>query len=379
MAKAVKALTGVAEAAVGIAAIYTGVGAPAGLTLLTAVEGGAAIIGGVATAVGAATGNQALSNIGGVVGLAGAATAAFAPGGLVDALTNPAVATATTTQQAIDAAAPAAPAATVATPADQAALAPATAANSGQAAAAAPGSEDLSAQAGAQQLSSTQPPAGVQPPELGTTTPAPPTPAPTMASANPAADQVVAGQIPTAAAQNPATPQLTVAPGGTQAAINQNYDAFGNPVGGSLPAQTPMPPQPDQSQGLLSKFANWAGNNPVPAMVGTNALLQGVGGIASYIAPSPLQRSQIALQTAETQRQQQVMSMTAAKNATINAWAQKQGTPPPAPLAASNPSQPNAALPPINNAPGNVYSINNSPTANPGLLGTAGAPIPGVS
>lgn len=131
-----------------------------------------------------------------------------------------------------------------------------------------------------------------------------------------------------------------------------------------------------QSPGLLDNLLNSAQKNPLlAAQVGSGV----IGGIANYLAPSPAQKAQIALENAETQRQQQIISLTAQRNANIAAGASqpqfKPGVVNPNTPAPSTTGSPGIGMPSLNNAPGNAYSLNNSPTANPGLLANAGAPV----
>jgi hypothetical protein len=94
-----------------------------------------------------------------------------------------------------------------------------------------------------------------------------------------------------------------------------------------------------------------------------------VGGIAKYLAPSPMEKAQIAEASANTARTNQITQMDAQRQANIA----KQK--PFFQLPAVNGMPPQAApSPALSTSPGNAYSVNNNPLATPGLLGSAGAP-----
>jgi hypothetical protein len=357
----------VGEAGGGIAAVVGG-----GLSTIGTIAAGAAIAGGVASAIGAATGNSALAKIGGIVGAAGGlATGAD----LLTSLSTPtdiaSAVPASTTQAAMSTSDLNALTDTT-QEASQAATSGTQAATSANNALTAAGGTPINPQAAA------------TPGGYNMTAPNPTAPTGSAAGlpSGSATDSVVAG---TNGVSDPTVaPQSNIAPGGV-GATGPGSPALGTDVVPASTTQAAMSTSglnaltnttQTQSPGLLDNLLNSAQKNPLlAAQVGSGV----IGGIANYLAPSPAQKAQIALENAETQRQQQIISLTAQRNANIAAGASqpqfKPGVVNPNTPAPSTTGSPGIGMPSLNNAPGNAYSLNNSPTANPGLLANAGAPV----
>jgi hypothetical protein len=303
MSHLVPIILGVAEAAVGVASLVTG--DPAGLALITA---GAEVVGGTATAIGAATGNSTLEKIGGIVG-----TAAIVTGGidsLTGALTDASgvAPTANLANNFAEAASPTADlsaltseSGTIANAADTASLAPAASAT----AAGAP--PDITAGGANANTAANGAINSAGPAAIG-------------AQENAVANSPLAG-----------TPAGPIAPQGLGAVTNPTTPLLQQ--GESAPTVTPgtldtVPGKvPGASSGLLGGLKDWySGLSTTDQLKAVQTGAGILGGVMSYVAPSPLARAQANSLNANMQRLQWEQSLAAAHNTALGSMT--PGTPP---------------------------------------------------
>jgi len=342
-------LVGAAEAAGGFSAIG---GTLLGSTLLADVVGGATMIGGAMSVIGAVTGNSSLAKIGGIVGGVGAG--ALGVGELTGALTG-----------ATQAAAPITDLSTASSSATNTAAMTGTAAGAnadvaangainsiGPAANAVNATSSVNGLAPAQALDQSINPMVGNQPAVGSFMQATPGAAPGQAATN---------------AQSLGAPFATSNPGMPGSGP---LDAFNNPVGAlNGPANGPGP-----SGSMLGRVGDWfSGLSPTDKLA---ALKEGsgiLGGVMSYVAPSPLDRARINQLNAQQDYLHWQQAQLAAHNAALGSLT--PGAPPPGQAvgagAASAPSaprlmlnQPGPAAPQL--APMNALNVN----AQPGILQT---------
>ena len=364
-----------AEAGAGYAALDVA----AGLTLAH-VAAGAAMVGGLASAIGAATGHAGLSKFGSIVGMVGGVASVGtllsnigtnAAGSVADASISDA---AQQTMASTDAATnPANLSGTAATQSTTDATQAAT--------------QTGGAGAGATP-SPVTPQAGVQSSPLAPLDQGTPAEQAAVESAAPGAQAAQSAQIANApssgiinSAQQGATdamgPLAQQLPPGAATQAAQQATNFGAPTIASGATST----APMAAGGAVTNDAAggvgqslWSQFKDLPLKDQMSMLQVGsgvVGGIAKYIAPSPTEKAQIALQNAQTAALKQQQGIIASHNAGITG----QGS-----FAPTNPNGTPAAgatgyTPPVSTSPANPYSINNNPYAAPtGLIqGAQGA------
>lgn len=333
----------------------------AGASTFAEIAGGITMVGGAATLIGKVTGNQALTRTGSYIGEAG--SLALGVGAVTGTLTTASSAAALPTgvQGVADAGAASANAATPAlsdisgysNAADNPLTSQAVAGSGG---AAAPG--DASAIASSA------------------------SPATTAASGSPA-DSALASTNGIGSQSGISTDNSSGLSynSATGAATNSQTGAAGNTLTGSGYSPTGGVNAGDQGS-LWSQFKSLPLKDQLTAIqVGSGV----VGGVANYLAPPPLAKSQIARNDAETALLQQQQATIAQHNAQV---AQMGGRGSFAPTVASpvaQAAQATSAAPAfspygVNTLPSSPMSVNNNPLASSGLvqsnmIGGANGPI----